>query len=265
MQQNSGLSIRLILMVAVIGFSVLKYYFTTSVNPVTGEKQHVSLTAAQEIQMGQQSAPEMAAQMGGELSNPKVVSAIKTIGDKLVNSTEAKKSPYEFNFHVLADPETVNAFALPGGQIFITVGLLKHLTKEDQIAGVLGHEMGHVINRHSAQQMEKQHEMSGIVNGVMMGTSGNGGMASAQIAQYAAQMLNLKYSRNDELEADKYGLHYMNDSGYNPTEMLTVMKILEDVSGNKGKNDFQSTHPSPENRMAKIKEELTKMGITSSN
>lgn len=265
MQQNSGLSIRLLIMAGFILFSVGKYYFNTSVNPVTGEKQHVSLTPAQEIQMGIQSAPQMAAQMGGEYSDQKVVSTIQAIGNKLVNSTEAKNSPYVFNFHVLADPETVNAFALPGGQIFITVGLLKHLTAEDQIAGVLGHEMGHVINRHSAQQMEKQNEMSGIVNGVMMGASGGGGMASAQIAQYAAQMLNLKYSRNDELEADKFGLHYMHDTGYNPTEMLTVMKILEDVSGNKGKNDFQSTHPSPENRMVKIKEELAKMGVAAPN
>ena len=264
MQQNSGLSIRLLIMVAIIGFSFLKYYFTTSINPVTGEKQHVSLTPEQEIAMGVQSAPEMAAQMGGELNDARTVNAIRTIGNKLVNSTQAKKSPYAFNFHVLADPETVNAFALPGGQIFITVGLLKHLTSEDQIAGVLGHEMGHVINRHSAQQMEKQQEMSGIVNGVVLGTGG-GSMASAQIAQYAAQMLNLKYSRNDELEADKYGLHYMNESGFKPTEMLTVMKVLADVSGGGNRSDFGSTHPSPANRMIKIKEELATMGVASPN
>lgn len=265
MEQNSGLSIRLLIMVAIIGFSFLKYYFTTSVNPVTGEKQHVSLTPEQEIAMGVQSAPEMAAQMGGELDDAKTVNTIKTIGNKLVNSTQAKQSPYVFKFHVLADPQTVNAFALPGGQIFITVGLLKHLTSEDQIAGVLGHEMGHVINRHSAQQMEKQQEMSGIVNGVVMGAGGGGGMASAQIAQYAAQMLNLKYSRNDELEADKFGLHYMNESGYKPNQMLTVMQVLADVSGGGNKSDFQSTHPSPANRMIKIKEELAKMGVASPN
>ena len=255
---RSGISIRLIMMLGFIGFSVFSYYMKSSVNPVTGEKQHVSLTPEQEVAMGLQSAPEMAAQFGGEYNDPKVQAAIKKIGAKLVNSTQAAKSPYKFDFHVLADPETINAFALPGGQIFITVGLLKRLETEDQIAGVLGHEIGHVINRHSAEHMAKQGLFNGIVQGV---TIGAGDMTTSQIAGMVSNMVNLKYGRNDELESDKYGLHYMAESGYKPNAMIKVMEILKEAGGGNRQSEFMSSHPYPENRIAKIQEEIAKMGL----
>jgi predicted Zn-dependent protease len=226
MNNSSGLKIRLLLMLGFAAFSVISYYAKVQVNPVTGEKQHISLTPDQEIAMGLQSAPQMAAEFGGELADVKVQTAIKQIGLKLVNASEAHDSPYRFDFHVLADPETVNAFALPGGQIFITVGLLKRLTAEGQIAGVLGHEIGHVINRHSAEHMAKQGLFQGLVQGVMVGS---GDMTTGQIAGYVANMVNLKYGRDDELESDKYGIKYMMNAGYQPEEMIHVMEILEQV------------------------------------
>jgi predicted Zn-dependent protease len=252
---NSGLNIRLLLMLGVIGFSVLSYYMKSSVNPITGEKQHVTMTPDQEVAMGLQSAPSMAAEFGGEYQDARVQTSIKQIGMKLVHGAGLINSPYRFDFHVLADPETVNAFALPGGQIFITVGLLKRLEKEDQIAGVLGHEIGHVVNRHSAEHMAKQSMWQGIVQGVAMGSD----MSGAQIASVVSNMINLKYGRNDELESDKYGLHYMHDSGYEPESMIRVMEILDQASGGRKQSEFQSSHPSPENRIIKIKEELETM------
>lgn len=259
--QRSGINVRVLLMLGIIGFSVLKYFMTSSVNPVTGEKQHVSLSPEQEIAMGLQSAPQMAAEFGGEYNDPKVQNAIKAIGNKLVKSSQAANSPYQFNFHVLADPETVNAFALPGGQIFITVGLLKRLENEHQIAGVLGHEIGHVINRHSAEHMAKQGLLQGVVQGVVMGASdgSGGGMGTAQIAQYVGSMVNMKFGRDDELESDKYGLHYMHEAGYKPDQMIRVMEILQEASGGQRQSEFSSSHPSPENRIVKIKEEIAKM------
>ena len=259
--QRSGLNVRVLLMLGIIGFSVLKYFFTTSINPVTGQKQHVSMSPEQEIAMGLQSAPQMAAQFGGEYNDPKVQNAIKAIGSKLVKSTQAANSPYRFEFHVLADPETINAFALPGGQIFITVGLLKRLENEHEIAGVLGHEMGHVINRHSAKQMATQGLLSGIIQAVVVGASdgSGGGMGTAQIAQYVGSMVNMKFGRNDELESDKYGVHYMHEAGYQPEQMIKVMEILQQASGGQRQSEFSSTHPSPENRIIKIKEEIAKL------
>ena len=258
--QRSGINIRLILMVGIMAFSVISYYMKSQVNPITGEKQHIDISPEQEVAMGLQSAPEMAGQFGGLYNDAKVQNSIKAIGAKLIKSGHLENSPYKFDFHVLADPETVNAFALPGGQIFITVGLLKRLENEDQIAGVLGHEAGHVVNRHSAEQMAKQGMWQGMVQGVAVGTSGNG-MSGTQVAQMVSQMMNLKYGRTDELESDKYGLRYMDAAGYKPEQMIRVMEILEEAGGGKGqeRSEFSSSHPSPENRIIKIKEEIAKI------
>lgn len=121
-------------------FGLFRFLTSSQENPVTGEKQHVAMSVPQEIALGLHSAPMMASQMGGEV-DPKSSAAqeVRRIGEQLVAHSIAHKSPYKFQFHLLRDPETVNAFALPGGQVFITVGLLNRLQNEAQLAGVLGH------------------------------------------------------------------------------------------------------------------------------
>lgn len=265
---RSGLNIRLLLAVGLALFSVFKYYTSSSVNPVTGEKQRVNLTPEQEIAMGLQSAPQMAAEFGGLYPDQKVQNWVKAIGQKLVNSSQAKNAPYQFDFHVLADQNTVNAFALPGGQIFITVALLSRLDRQDQrifesqLAGILGHEIGHVINRHSAEHIAQSEFASGLVNAVVVGTSdpyGAGGMSGAQIAQMVSNMVTMKHGRDDELESDEYGVHYLHAAGYDPIHLIRVMEILKEASGGGERDEFTSTHPSPENRIAKIKEHIEKL------
>lgn len=254
----NNLKFRLLIMVGFVLFSVVSYYMKTQVNPVTGEKQRVDLSPEQEVAMGLQSAPQMAAEFGGLYPDDRVQLKVRALGQKLVNSSELANSPYQFNFHVLADEQTINAFALPGGQIFITMALLKRLKTEDQVAGVLGHEIGHVINRHSREQMAQSGLMNGIIQGVAMGS---GSMSTAQIAGYLGNFLNMKYGRDDELESDAYGIRYMYKAGYDPHEMLKVMDILAEASGGSERDEFSSTHPSPENRAIKIKEEIAKLGL----
>jgi predicted Zn-dependent protease len=253
--RRSGISSRLLIMLVMIGISVITYFMKTQKNPVTGESQRVSLSPEEEVAMGLQSAPQMAAEFGGLYPDENVQLKVRTVGQKLVNSTEAGRSPYRFNFHVLRDPQTVNAFALPGGQIFITIALLKRLETEDQLAGVLGHEIGHVINRHSAEHMAQQGLINGIISGVAMG----GDMSTAQIAQYVGSMMSMKYGREDELESDEYGIRYMYETGYDPQAMIGVMEILAAASGGSQRPEFTSTHPSPENRIIKIKEAIAKL------
>jgi predicted Zn-dependent protease len=151
----------------------------------------------------------------------------------------------------------VNAFALPGGQIFITVALLKRLKSDDQLAGVLGHEIGHVIGRHSAEQMAKQQLTQGITGAVVMGA---GSYEMAQVAQMVGGMINMKYGREDELESDKFGVCFMRDAGYDPAALVDVMKILAEASGGRGKQpEFASSHPSPENRVEQIQSHVSNM------
>jgi predicted Zn-dependent protease len=246
---------RLIVAALIALFAVISYFGKTSVNPVTGETQRVAMTPEQEVAIGLKAAPEMAAQMGGLSQNPKARELVQRVGARLLQASAAKGTPYKFSFHVLADPRTVNAFALPGGPIFITEGLLRQLRTEGELAGVLGHEIGHVLARHSSERLAKQQLTQGLISAVVVGS---GDYTSAQIAQVAGNMINMKYGREDELESDALGLRIAFEAGYDPRAMAGVMEVLAKASGGSRQPEFSSTHPAPENRQARIKEEIAK-------
>lgn len=253
---------RLILAILIALGGIVTYFFQTQENPTTGEKQHVALSPDQEIRLGLQAAPEMAAKMGGEVdpaSSPEA-RMVEEVGSRIVANSAAQKSPWQFEFHLLDDPETINAFALPGGPVFITEGLYTKLQNEAQLAGVLAHEIGHVINRHSAEQMAQGRLGATLAGAVAVGASdqddrGRGRMAAAAAAM-ANQMLQLKYSRSDESESDAYGMRFMTQAGYDPEAMLGVMKILKETSGGGGGPEFLQTHPLPQTRIDQIAQTL---------
>ncbi len=252
MRNSGNFRIKLLIGIVIILFSFFKYWSRTETNEYTGKKQHISITPDQEIALGVQSAPRMAQEYGGLYPDQKLQEKVKKVGQRLVNSTVARKTPYHFDYYLLRDPQTVNAFALPGGQIFITYGLFKRLKTEDQLAGVLGHETGHVVGRHSAEHMAKQELTQGILTGIMAGTN----PTDAQIAAVVANTINLKYGRKDELEADRLGVKFMIEAGYNPQGMIELMNILEASSGGQAPPEFQSTHPSSPHRIQEIKKAI---------
>jgi predicted Zn-dependent protease len=247
--------IQLVIALIVAAFSLFSYFGSSSVNPTTGEKQYIGLSQKDEIAMGLQSAPQMAQQMGGLSNDPRARQLVAQVGAKVVAQSVAAKSGYPFRFHVLADPRTVNAFALPGGQIFITKALLSRLETEGQLAGVLGHEVGHVIARHSAQHIAKDNLTQGLTGAFAMGT---GSMSGAQIAQMVGQMQMMKYGRDDELESDRLGLRLMSEAGYDPRALIRVMQILEKAGGGSRVPEWQSSHPIPANRIAQINDTIAK-------
>jgi predicted Zn-dependent protease len=241
-----------LLRLLIAGFILLSgfvtYYCSTQTNPVTHEQQRIAISPDQEVQLGLQAAPEMAAQMGGEMPpNDPREREVKAMGQKLVSVLP--ENPYPFDFHLLADARTVNAFALPGGQVFITQGLYDKLTTEGELAGVLGHEIGHVIHRHSAQQMAHQDFYNSIV--AAAGVASNDQRAAA-LASYVTQLRSLKFSRGDELQADEWGLDVMTKAGYDPREMLRVMDVLKTLEQNGGASEMLSTHPLAQSRIDKI-------------
>jgi predicted Zn-dependent protease len=246
---------RFILAAVIALIALISYFGNTSVNPVTGEKQRVAMTPEQEVAIGLKAAPQMAAQMGGLSQNPKARDLVQRAGARLVRESFAAKSVYKFSFHVLADRRTVNAFALPGGPIFITEGLLGRLRTEGELAGVLGHEIGHVIARHASERLAKQQLTQGLISAVVVGS---GDYTSAQIAQMAGSMINMKYGRDDELESDALGVRIAFEAGYDPRAMAGVMEVLAKASGGSQQPEFASTHPAPENRQARIREEIAK-------
>lgn len=258
---------RLILALVVAAIALIGYYCRTQVNPVTGEKQHVALSVDQEKALGLQAAPEMAAQMGGEVdpSDPDA-RRVAEAGRRVVERSNAGRSPYAetFRFHLLKDPETVNAFALPGGQIFITEGLLRRLQSEAQLAGVLGHEAGHVVHRHAAEQMAKG--QLGALLGAAAGVAADDGSGQGRNAQVVAAMVNqvvqLRYGRKDESEADRYGVDAIADAGYDPRGMLELLEILKGASQGPRPPEFLSSHPLPETRIRELEEYLRQKGVS---
>ena len=250
-----------IALVAIIG-----YYRKTEVNPVTGESQRVAMGPEQEMALGLQAAPQMAKQMGGAV-DPRTdpdARRVAEIGRRLAYDTEARKSDYakkqNFNFYLLNDSQMINAFALPGGQIFITRALYQRLENEAQLAGVLGHEVAHVIHKHGAEHMAKGQLGSGLATaaGVAASDGSSQGAMGAMAAQMVNQVVQLRYGRKDELESDAYGLRLMIELGYDPAEMLGVMRILAEASKGNKQPEMLLSHPYPENRIEQIKQILTK-------
>jgi Zn-dependent protease with chaperone function len=245
---------RLIIALVMMLFAAFSYFTSSEINPVTGQKQYVALTPDQEIALGLNTAPEMARQFGGLSRDMEAQALVDAVGQKLVKNSAAGEQGWNFEFHVLADDQTVNAFALPGGQIFITQALYDRLSREDQLAGILGHEIGHVIARHGAQQMAKQQLTQGLTSAAVIAS---GDYSAGQIAQMAGQFINMKYGRKDELESDFLGLNFMAKSGYDPTALIEVMQILQEATGGAGgPPEFFSTHPHPEHRIEEIKKAI---------
>jgi predicted Zn-dependent protease len=247
---------------AIAIFSLISYFGTTQNNPITGETQHINITPEQEIALGLQAAPEMEQQFGGEDENPRDQAIVDEIGNRIVQNSPAGQSPYQFDFHLLDDDQTINAFALPGGQVFITRALYDKLQTEGELAGVLGHEIGHVVGRHSAEQIAKTQLTEGLTGAAVIAAYDPNNPASANSAQIAllvGQLVNLKFGRDDELEADKFGVCFMKDTGYDPNEMISLMQILEASSSGNEPPEFFSTHPSPANRIQRIQEDIQNM------
>lgn len=255
-RRSSSLKIRFVIALGIALFTFISYMMKEDVNEITGEKQRVSLTEQQEIKLGLQALPTIIQRHHGEYPDQKAQDYVDQIGNRLLKNLNVslqkagRHNPYQFDFHLLNDDQVINAFALPGGQIFITAALFKQLETEGQLAGVLGHEIGHVLSRHGAQQMAKQELTQGLVGAASVA---GGDVNSTQMARIIGSMVNMKYGRNDELESDRWGVKLLVMSGYDPHAMIGVMDILKRSAGAGKKPEIFSTHPDPGNRIEQIR------------
>jgi predicted Zn-dependent protease len=260
MQGGSGCGgIRLVIGLVIAAFSACSYYRLSQPNPVTGENQRIDISPQQEVALGLQAAPQMAAQHGGLDPDPRAQQVVDEIGNEIVNNSAARQSQFQFEFHALRDNRTVNAFALPGGQIFITRALLSKLQRKSRLAGVLAHEVAHVVARHSAEQMAKQRFAQGLTGAAVIASTDPGDprtYKNAAVAAMVGQLVNLKFTRDHEIEADALGVRLMVESGYDPRALIDVMKVLAEAGGGRGGPDFFKTHPNPENRIGNIQREI---------
>src|SRR5216110_1818156 len=224
-----------------------------AVNPATGSRQLMLISESQEIAMGRDYDNQVAASIG-LYPDSGLQRYLQQFGARLAATSERPNLPW--SFRVVDDP-VVNAFALPGGYIYVTRGILAHLNSEAELAGVVGHEIGHVTARHSVSQMSKQ-QLAQI--GLAVGS-----IASPEFGRYAGVasaglgVLFLKFSRDDESQADHLGLRYMRRAAYDPREMPHVFEMLTRVSEAQPGGrvpEWLATHPNPENRRERIEQEI---------
>ena len=221
-----------------------------SINRATGRLQLTTISESEEIQLGQETDAEVVAGLG--LYEAEALSAlVEEVGASLAAQSERPGLPW--TFRVLDDP-TVNAFALPGGYVYVTRGLLVHLSSQHELAAVVGHEIGHVTARHGVVQLRKSRVAAASV-GVFRVIDPNlqhvGGIAAG-----TAVLALLKHSRDDEYEADALGLRYVGRAGFEPSATVEVFDLLMGVSKaepSQGIPDWLSTHPDPEIRQARVK------------
>jgi len=220
-----------------------------STNPATGQRQLSLISEQQEIQMGRQADQQIVQQLG-LYPDDELQRYVQSVGMKLARESERPELPW--TFRVVDDP-TVNAFALPGGYIYLTRGILTHLDNEAEMASVLGHEIGHVTARHSVERLSKaQLAQIGLGIGMILSPEFRN---YGDLAQTGLSLLFLKYGRDDERQADDLGVRYLASEGYDPRQMPRVFETLERVSQAEGAGrvpSWLSTHPDPGSRAERI-------------
>jgi len=228
-----------------------------AVNPATGRREFSLVSEGQEIQMGRESDPAIAAQFG-LVEDPELQAYVSGLGLRLAAVSERPSLPWSFK--VVDDP-IVNAFALPGGFIYVSRGILAHFDSEAELAGVLGHEIGHVTARHSASQMSRQQlQQIGLGVGMIFSETVR---EYGQLAAAGLQLMNLRYSRGDESQSDALGLRYIGRLQYDPDGMIGVFDMLAQVSGGGDGRvpEWQLTHPYPENREQAMRDSIAAQGL----
>jgi predicted Zn-dependent protease len=204
--------------------------------------------------LGQEAVRQLIAEYGGLHSDQGFRACFQAVGERIVQMSDASDTPWQFQFYLLDDSQTINAFALHGGPGFITDALFSRLENEAQLAGIVGHEIGHVVARHSAQRIAQNQLTEGILGAIL---TASGSYDATQVAAIIGQLINMQYGRDDELQSDTLGVRFMADAGYDPRELIGVMGILADATGGARQPEFFSTHPNPDNRIQEIQEEIS--------
>lgn len=221
-------------------------------NPVTGRRELALISVEQEIALGQESAKSATEEMG-TYADPQLQEYVASVGLTMARASERPSIPWSFT---VIDEPVVNAFALPGGPVFITRGILGYMTSEAQMASVLGHEIGHITARHSVQQLSRaQLAQLGLV-GAMIARPELQGLGD--LGGQALGLLFLRFGRDDETQADELGFRYMTNQGYDPAEMAEMFQTLDRTAGDERRTpQWLSTHPDPGNRVERTRERIS--------
>ncbi len=221
-------------------------------NPVTGKEEFLLVSPEEEKLMGAEQSQQVEKELGQSVKDQQLQNYINSVGQNIAKISHTPDAGFSYK---AIDHQSVNAFALPGGYIYITTGLLKVLNNEAQLAGVLAHETAHVTARHIAQQITRN-----IIIDAGFGVAGSQASSSAvRVANIVRQLEGMSFTREQERQADEVGLDYLVKAGYTPFGMTETMEILQNESGSRT-IEFLSTHPNPENRIGYLVERINEKG-----
>jgi predicted Zn-dependent protease len=226
---------RLLTVLTMAVVAIIGYYGLRS-SPILPQIRPVRITPQQEIAIGLQAAPAMAQRYGGLSADPQARQRVDRICHDLVEKTEARRSPYDFDCHVLADARTADAFALPGGQVFVTAGLVEKTPSDGELAGVLGHEIGHVLARHGTERIAVARIAPGLTGAAVLAAYDPADPASRRkpaVATLIGRLVDLRFSPGEEAEADRLGARLAVQAGYGPRGATQAMRLLEAASPQK--------------------------------
>jgi predicted Zn-dependent protease len=218
-------------------------------NPITGQKELMLFPETQDLEIGYQYAPEIEKELGGRIEDEDLQNYIDSVGQKIARISHRPNWEYHY---VAVNDKSINASALPGGYIFITKGMLEKLQTEAQLAAILAHETAHVVARDTSNAISNQIGISLLLAAAASSQSSGAIMTAAELSR---RIIGLKYSRQDEREADIAGLDYMVVAGYNPYGIIETMQMLEDQEKERVV-EFLSSHPPPENRIAYLTQRI---------
>lgn len=228
-------------------------------NPTTSRNQMLLLSLQQESELGTEAKPQMLAEFGGAMARSDINSYVSGIGRRLVGQAverDPRMSAFQWEFVVL-DSDVINAFALPGGKVFMSRGLMQKMTNEAQLAAVLGHEVGHVMARHGNERVSRNlaADLGLQVAAEVLGGS-QGGQIISEIASQGTAIFLMSYDRRQESESDSLGAEYMVGLKYDPMGAVQVMEILQAESQGRTPPEILSTHPDPGRRAEDLRRQI---------
>ena len=235
-------------------FSILILISNCSVNPSTGKNEFTIMSEEEEDKIGKKEHPKIIKSFGGIYKNEQLQNYVESLGEFLVNTSELPNKKFTFT---ILDTPIVNAFALPGGYIYLTRGLIYLCQNEAQLAGVIAHEIGHVTARHTAKRYTKNFGVGLLAN--ILGTISKN-MVVGDLINTSASLYLLSFSRSQEYEADRLAVRYMARAGFDPKEMGEFLRLMEKFSRFKRKvikdfgesSELLKTHPNSSKRVKEV-------------